>query len=136
MSKLVRGSLTGVVVAAAASYGFSEAIGARTDELTRELSEVRQLYEQHSDKNKEPETHKKAYVSPNEPSFQQEVASKWNAQVLALVNNARKIDYYETGNSWINWAIDSLNGVDTAVTAKPTNDTTITPPAPPKSRIV
>lgn len=36
MSKFVRGSLTGVIVAAAASYSFSEAIGARTDDLTKE----------------------------------------------------------------------------------------------------
>lgn len=39
MSKFVRGSLTGVIVAAAASYSFSEAIGARTDDMTKESVE-------------------------------------------------------------------------------------------------
>ncbi|TIC15139.1 hypothetical protein E3Q13_03415 [Wallemia mellicola] len=128
MSKFVRGSLTGVIVAAAASYSFSEAIGARTDDMTKDtlrLKEIRQYYRSQSAPEEPLQAQKKAYIKSSEPSLAEEFQSKWNDQVLNFIR-ARQGAY--DADSIINWAVDKLTG---AVDAVETVENVGTTPAPP-----
>ncbi|EIM20735.1 hypothetical protein WALSEDRAFT_69652 [Wallemia mellicola CBS 633.66] len=125
MSKFVRGSLTGVIVAAAASYSFSEAIGARTDDMTKELREIRQYYRSQSAPEEPLQAQKKAYIKSSEPSLAEEFQSKWNDQVLNFIR-ARQGAY--DADSIINWAVDKLTGAVDAVETVENVGTTSAPP--------
>ncbi|TIB01308.1 hypothetical protein E3P96_02449 [Wallemia ichthyophaga] len=109
MSRFIRGSLSGFAVAAAASYSFSSAIGARTDSISAELAEIRDFYGTHAPQPDSP-SHKKAYVKSPDASLAELIATKWNDHILSLVASARRFDYYEAGDTMLNWAVQSIRG--------------------------
>lgn len=76
--------------------------------------------------------HKKAYIKSSEPPLSEQIATRWNDQVLSFIAKARKIDYYETGDNLINWAVDKVAGVGGGAAPQQVSDVVAPPTTKPR----